>query len=194
LISQAIQLVLRRIETEGLEHDRSESDHGRKWLNLEPVTAEAIAMILRIARVKDVLEIGTSTGYSTICIASVVSELSGRITTIERDERKHAIARDNVAEAGLISTVDLRLGEATDVVAGLPGPYDCVFFDADRISAATQLDLLLPKLSYPALVLADNAISHPDQIREYLNRINQLPAVAHTVLPIGKGLSVAHLS
>jgi predicted O-methyltransferase YrrM len=67
------------------------------------------------------------------------------------------------------------------------------FFDADRIGAPAQLDLLLPKLSRPALSLADNALSHPEQIRDYLLRVDELPGIAHIVIPIGKGLSVAHL-
>jgi predicted O-methyltransferase YrrM len=61
------------------------------------------------------------------------------------------------------------------------------------ISAPAQLDLLLPKLSRPALLLADNALSHPEQIQDYLRRVDELPAVAHIVIPTGKGLSVAHL-
>ena len=56
-------------------------------------------------------------------------------------------------------------------LARLPGPFDCVFFDADRVSAPKQLELLLPKLALPALLLADNATSHPDQIAGYLARV-----------------------
>lgn len=141
----------------------------------------------------NVLEIGTSTGYSTICIASVLQEHGGRVTTIERGPVKQGRAKENVAEAGLSAHVDWKLGEATNIVAALSGRYDCVFFDADRISAPAQLDLLLPKLSRPALVLADNALSHPEQIQGYLRRVDELPGVAHIVIPIGKGLSVAHL-
>ncbi|WP_263417355.1 O-methyltransferase [Terriglobus albidus] len=185
--------VLKRIEAEGAENDNRESEHARKWLNLEPETGSLLSLLLKLSRVHNVLEIGTSTGYSTICIASVLQEHGGRVTTIERDSVKQAKAKTNIAEAGLSDHVDWKLGEATEIVAALSGPYDCVFFDADRISAPAQLDLLLPKLSRPALLLADNALSHPDQIRDYLRRVDELPGVAHTVIPIGKGLSVAYL-
>lgn len=185
--------VLKRIEGEGAENDNRESEHARKWLNLEPETGSLLSVLLRLSRVHDVLEIGTSTGYSTICIASVLQEQGGRVTTIERDPVKQQKAKENVAESGLSAHVDWRLGEATDIVAALSGPYDCVFFDADRITAPAQLDLLLPKLSRPALLLADNALSHPEQIRDYLKRVEELPGITHIVIPIGKGLSVAHL-
>jgi predicted O-methyltransferase YrrM len=188
-----IQNVLKRIELDGLQHDQSETDHARKRLNLEPETGAALAILLKIANVHRLLEIGTSTGYSTICIASVLEERGGRVMTVERDPQKQAQARLNVAEAGLSAFVDWSLGEATEIVAALPGPYDCVFFDADRVSAPAQLDLLLPKLVHPVLLLADNAISHADQICNYLALVNQLPGVSHVIIPVGKGLSVAHL-
>ena len=117
--------------------------------------------------------------------------VGGRIITIERNTEKHRQAADNVASLGLSEFVDLRLGDATDIVASVPGPFDCVFFDADRVSAPRQLDLLVPKLSRKALLLADNALSHPEQIRDYLARVARLDHTTHLVLRVGKGLSVA---
>ena len=185
--------ILQRMADEGLQHDSAETDHARKWLNLEDPTAEAIVVLLRIARVRNLLEIGTSNGYSTIWLASALASQNGKITTIERDPEKQAIARENLAAAGLLPWVDLHLGDATAIAAQVQGPFDCLFFDGDRISAPAQLDILLPKLSRPALLLADNALSHPDQIAAHLDRVSGLPYVSHVILPVGKGLSVAHL-
>ena len=81
-----------------------------------------------------------------------------------------------------------------EIVATLSGNFDCLFFDADRVSAPKQLELLLPKASLPVLLLADNATSHPDQIAGYLARIGQFEQISHTILPVGKGLSVAYLA
>jgi predicted O-methyltransferase YrrM len=94
----------------------------------------------------------------------------------------------------LLRYVDLVQGDATEIAARLPGPFDCVFFDADRVSAPKQLDILLPKLSLPALLLADNATSHADQIAGYLARVEAIEGVSHTIFPVGKGLSVAYLN
>jgi len=185
--------VLQRLAAEGRQHDDAENNHARKWLNLEDPTAEAIVVLLRIARVRNLLEIGTSNGYSTIWLASALAPHDGKITTIERDQEKQAMARENLAAAGLLPWVDLRLGDATVIAAQVTGPFDCIFFDGDRISAPAQLDILLPKLSRPGLLLADNALSHPDQIAGYLDRVSGLPQVSHVVLPVGKGLSVAYL-
>lgn len=189
----SIQAVLRKIEAEGAKHDCSVSEHARKWLNLEPLTAALVATLLRISRAQNVLEVGTSTGYSTIWIASVFEESKGRVTTLERDREKQTLAVENISLAGLDRYVDFKLGEATDLVRVLQGLFDCVFFDADRLSAPGQLELLLPKLCRPALLLADNALSHPDEIRSYLNFVNRLPGIDHVIVPVGKGLSIAHL-
>lgn len=192
-MNSPIQSVLDRIATAGLENDSRAIEHARKWLNLEPETGVLLSLLLRLFGAHNVLEIGTSTGYSTICIASVLQAQGGRLTTIERDPAKQAQAKSNIAEAGLSSYVDWKLGEATDIVAGLSGPYDCVFFDADRITAPAQLELLLPKLTRPALLLADNALSHPTEIEGYIRNIETMQNISHAIVPVGKGLNVAHL-
>jgi predicted O-methyltransferase YrrM len=188
-----VEKLLQQLEADGLKHDATETEHSRKLLNLERATAEVVALLLRIACVRNLLEIGTSNGYSTVRLASTIGPRGGRLTSIDRDAGKHAMARENLAAVDLLRYVDLVLGDATEVAARLPGPFDCAFFDADRLSAPKQLDLLVPKLSLPALLLADNATSHPDQIAGYLARVQVIEGISHTIIPVGKGLSVAYL-
>jgi len=188
-----VRKLLQRLEADGLKHDSIETEHSRKLLNLEHATAKVIVILLQIARVRNLLEIGTSNGYSTIWLAATIGPQGGRVTSIDRDSKKHAMARENLAAADLLHYVDLQLGDATEIAPRLAGPFDCLFFDADRVSAPKQLDLLLPKLSLPALLLADNAISHPDQIAGYLAQVKDIENISHTIIPVGKGLSVAYI-
>lgn len=115
-----------------------------------------------------------------------------RIISIDRSPDKHALARENLRRAGFAAQVDLRTGDATEIVGKLRGPFDFVFFDGDRLSAPAQLRLLLPRLAPKALVLHDNAVSHPGEIAEYLALVESLPEFQHTVVLVGKGLSVAY--
>jgi predicted O-methyltransferase YrrM len=138
------------------------------------------------------LEIGTSNGYSTIWLAWSVQATGGHIISLERDADKQARADANLQRAGLRDKVDLLLGDATELVSSVEGTFDFVFFDADRLSAPTQLKLLLPKLEMGALILADNVLSHPDQIAPYLDAISSLSNFDHRVIPVGKGLSLAY--
>ena len=114
------------------------------------------------------------------------------MVSLDRDAHKQAQADANLRRVELRELVDLMCGDATELVAGLPGPFDCVFFDADRYSAPAQLSLLMPKLTPDVLLLADNVISHPTEIAAYLRALEALAGFDRVVVPVGKGLSVAY--
>lgn len=185
-----VRTVLAELETWGQKNDRTQTDRSRKMLNLEPETAEIVGNLIATRGAKRVLEIGTSNGYSTIWLAASIGP-DGRLISIDRNPEKLRMARENLERAGLEDRTQLLLGNATEIVAGLEGPFDAVFFDADRFSAPEQLALLVPKLSPKALLLADNALSHPDEIAGYLAAIRAQPDFKHEVISVGKGLSVA---
>jgi predicted O-methyltransferase YrrM len=184
--------LLTELEVWGRNHDAAEQERPKKMLNLEPDTAHFISVLIRSSRCKHLLEIGTSNGYSTIWLAWSAQATQGHVISLERNEAKQVMADGNLRRAGLRAMVDLRLGDATELVGTLTGPFDFVLFDADRISAPDQLRLLQPKLLPGALVLADNALSHPDEIAPYLAAITALPDVDHMIIPVGKGLSLAY--
>jgi predicted O-methyltransferase YrrM len=187
-----LDALLRQLETEGRQHDQQEPEHDRRMLNLERGTAEVLALWIRSSRRRRVLEIGTSNGYSTIWLAWAVAPSGGKVISIDRSEAKHALADANLLRAGLREAVELLRGAGTEVVGGVTGPLDAVFFDADRYSAPAQLEVLLPKLASDVLLFADNALSHPQEISGYLAALSALPDFSHTVIPVGKGLSVAY--
>ena len=195
VMNAEIRGLLAQLAEDGRAHDAREPEHSRKMLNLEPDTAEIVSILARSSGARRALEIGTSNGYSTIWIAASIAASiepgGGRLISIDRSRDKQAMARENLAKAGLLDSVDLRCGDATEIVATLAGPFDFVFFDADRLSAPAQLTLLLPKLAPRALILADNALSHPDQIADYLTMVKGLRQLQHVLIPVGKGLSVA---
>jgi predicted O-methyltransferase YrrM len=193
LIDPTIDRVLRELESFGRANDTREADRARKMLNLERDTAELLHVLVRAGRRSRVLEIGTSNGISTIWLAAALQATGSTepLVSIERDPDKSAQARANLERAGLADHVRLLVGDATETVAGLAGPFDCVFFDADRWSAPEQVRLLLPKLERDCVLLADNALSHPEEIAGYLAAVDALPDFATTLFAAGKGLHVA---
>src|SRR5581483_8803554 len=122
--------LLEQIEKHGRENDARETDHKKKMLNLEPDTARLVYILVRGARAKRVLEIGTSNGYSTIWLASAVAPEGGKVTTIDLSAEKQAMARENLQRAGLLDSVEMILGKVGTVVRELVGPFDVVFVDA----------------------------------------------------------------
>ena len=188
----ALQTLLSGLESEGQRHDQGEPEHDRRMLNLERATAEVLALWMRSSHRRSALEIGTSNGYSTIWLAWAIQPAGGHVTSVDRSAAKHALAEANLRAAGLRDSVELRQGEGAEVIAQLDGPFDAVFFDADRYSAPAQLALLMPKLAPDVLLFADNALSHPQEIAGYLAAVRALSGFMSAIIPVGKGLSVAY--
>lgn len=190
-MDQHLRELLQEIEKHGLQNDAQTTEHARKMLNLEPASAQLLSILVRASGVSRALEFGTSNAYSTIWLAWSLAPAGGRIVSIDRNPGKHALARENLRRAGFLDRVDLRTGDVTDVVHQLPGPFDLVFLDSDRRKFPELLRLLLPKLTPKVLVVADNVLSHPEEIAEYLQLISSLSDFQHTTVPVGKGLSIA---
>jgi predicted O-methyltransferase YrrM len=111
---------------------------------------------------------------------------------VDRNPDKHALARENLRRAGFLDAVELRTGDATEIVRELAVPFDLVFLDADRRKFPEIMEVLLPKIAKRALVIADNVFSHPEEIAAYLKLISSFPDFQHTTVPVGKGLSIAY--
>lgn len=191
-MDERLRKLLQEIEEHGLENDARVTERPRKMLNLEPASAQLLSILVRASGVTRAIEIGTSNAYSTIWLAWSLAPAGGRILSIDRNPDKHALARENLRRAGLLDRVELRTGDAAEIARQLDGPFDLLFLDADRRSFPEQFQILLPKLTPKALVVADNVLSHPEEIAEYLKLISSLADFQHTIVPVGKGLSIAY--
>ena len=191
-MDQDLRELLHEIETRGLENDARTTDHARKMLNLEPATAQLLSILVRASGVTRALEFGTSSGYSTIWLAWSLAPAGGHIISIDRSPEKHVLARENLRRANLLDRVELRTGDAVEIFRQLTGPFDLVFLDSDRRKFPEAMEILLPKLAGKVLVVADNVHSHPEEIAEYLKLISSLADFQHTIVPVGKGLSIAY--
>jgi predicted O-methyltransferase YrrM len=190
-MDQQLRKFLRELEEQGLENDARATERSRMMLNLEPASAQLVSILVRASGVTRALEIGTSNAYSTIWLAWSLAPAGGRIISVDRNPDKHALARENLRRAGFLEMVELRTGDATEIVRELAGPFDLVFLDADRRKFPEIMEVLLPKIAKRALVIADNVHSHPEEITGYMKLISSLPDFQHTTVPVGKGLSIA---
>ena len=184
--------LLHEIQERGLENDARVSERPRMMLNLEPASAELISILVRASGVTRGLEVGTSNAYSTIWLAWSLAPAGGHIISIDRNPDKHVLARENLRRANLEDRVELRTGDAEEIVGGLSGPFDLVFLDADRRKFPGIMEIVLPKLAARALVIADNVLSHPEEIAGYLKFISGREDFQHTTVAVGKGLSIAY--
>jgi predicted O-methyltransferase YrrM len=191
-MEKKLRELLHEIEKHGRENDARASERPRMMLNLEPTSAQLISILVRASGVTRALEVGTSNAYSTIWLAWSLAPAGGQIVSIDRNPEKHILARENLRRADLLDRVELRTGDAAEIVSQLDGPFDLVFLDADRKMFPAVMRILFPKLAPKALVIADNVLSHPEDIAEYLKLISSLADFQHTIVPVGKGLSIAY--
>jgi predicted O-methyltransferase YrrM len=139
------------------------------------------------------LEIGTSTGRSSIWMAWALSKTGGTLITIDLDERRHKQALANFREAGVSDLIDARLADAHQLVRELEGPFDFVFSDADKGWYTNYLKDILPKLEVGGCFTAHNTSMRNSAMREFLDYLNNQPSLETTFDDSsGAGLSISY--
>jgi caffeoyl-CoA O-methyltransferase len=119
------------------------------------------------------LEIGTSTGHSTIWLAWALSKTGGKLITLEIDEQRQQQAIENVKAAGLTDYVDFRLADAHKLVKELKGPFDFIFSDADKDWYPQYFKDLDPKLKKGGCFTAHNVANPYGGIRDFLDLVQK---------------------
>jgi len=169
------------------EHDAREPDRLRRYRNVEPETAELLAVLVRTMHRPRVLELGTSNGYSTIWLADAVEAVGGELLSVEVDPVRTSEARGHLARLGL--SAELRTEDGADTLAGSPKEaWHLVFLDAERPAYAGYWPDLLRTLRRGALLVIDNALSHAEEMTEIDALIAGEPSVASALLPVGAGV------
>jgi caffeoyl-CoA O-methyltransferase len=130
------------------------------------------------------VEIGTSYGYSGLWLALALRGTNGHLTTFEIDASRQARARTNFERAGVLSSIDLVLGDAHALVTKIKGPIDLVFSDADKEGYLDYLQKLVPVLRPGGLFVTHNMEMAE---RQYLQAISTDAALESTLVNVGSG-------
>jgi caffeoyl-CoA O-methyltransferase len=138
------------------------------------------------------VEIGGANGYSAIWIGLGLRQTGGRLTTIEYDPRRAAIAAANISKAGLADIVTVVSGDAFQELPKLPGDFDFVFLDAWKRDYKRFFDLVLPRLRPRGLFLAHNVVNKRSEMPDFLDAVQNSPTVLTSIVtPSGEGISVS---
>ncbi len=168
-------------------HDAQQEDRLARYRNLEPESAEMLAVLVRATNPDTVLELGTSNGYSTLWLADAAAAVGATLTTVEIDPQRSAQARAQLARAGL--DADLRVADAGAVLReSQDGTWGYVFLDAERPAYAGYWPDLLRTLTPGGLLAIDNVLSHAEQVAEVTALIEAEPSVTTALVPIGAGV------
>lgn len=164
-----------------------------------PVQGRFLQLLCQLMQPKKVLEIGTFTGFATICMARGMAS-DGLLTTIEANEEYEGIIRKYLAKAAVADRVRLIIGDAKEVIPTLEGGFDLVFIDADKISYPSYYDLVIEKLNPGGVILADNVLwegkvlnvgtkeRDTKAIQAFNDKVQNDPRVENVLLPLRDGL------
>jgi caffeoyl-CoA O-methyltransferase len=158
-----------------------------------------LSLLSKMLQPKNILEIGTFTGYSALCLAEGLAE-GGKLYTIEAEEEFEDRIRKNIEAAGKTDQIELIIGQALDVIPQLPITFDMVFIDADKLNYIKYYQEVIDKVRIGGVILTDNVLwsgkvldeSKKDATTELLREFNEYvardPRTEKVLLPVRDGL------
>jgi caffeoyl-CoA O-methyltransferase len=156
------------------------------YLSVPRQDGEALRLLTEAANAKNVVEIGTSTGYSGLWFCLALARTGGHLTTFEIDHRRATMAREHFRDAGVEKLVTIIEGDAHEEVVKLKMPIDAAFIDADKGGYVDYLNKLLPLVRPGGLVLAHNV----DMVPAYVRAVTTNPDLETIFYMQGEGLAV----
>jgi caffeoyl-CoA O-methyltransferase len=173
-------------------------------MQIGPEQGRFMTLLAQLTGARNAVEVGTFTGYSSICVARGLAD-GGKLLCCDVSEEWTSVARQYWQRAGLTDRIELRLGPAARTLAALPDgtSFDFAFIDADKTSYVEYWDLVVPMIRPGGVILVDNTLSHgqvvdlADQndsvqgIRRFNGHAVADSRVELVLLPIGDGLTLA---
>ncbi len=161
-----------------------------------------LSLISKLTKPKLILEIGTYTGYSTLCLAEGLQD-TGLLYTIDNNEELFDFQLKYFKKSGLSEVIIQKTGEALDIIPTLPNEFDLIFIDADKKNYSNYFDLVVPKLNKNGIILSDNVLwsgkvlnetkkndIDTAEIKHYNKKIKEDSRVETILLPFRDGISI----
>jgi len=197
-MKDSISNVLEELETQSNLEKTRKVDIPRqdRMLAVTKETGELLNMILRLKEAKNMLEVGTSVGYSTIWCAEAISENSGKIITIEQNQDKIKRANENFQKAEISDIITIKEGKAINILKELnmkdenQNSFDFVLIDADKENIKEYFDLILPMVGVGGVIVTDNMLypeKYRNDMKKFSDYIKTNPKVRTITSPVGNG-------
>lgn len=194
LLQKVFDQLHARMTREAAERDQLSTEERNSRLNewMLPVGEEVgrfMHLLIQTMRVRRVLELGTSVGYSTLWLADAVRRTGGTLISLDALPEKHRQAREYLQAAQLLEYVQLITAEALPSLRDLPGRFDFVLLDLWKYDYLPCFEALQGKLAPDAVIVADNMINGASEhTRGYQMRVRSAADFQTVLLPIGNGI------
>lgn len=160
--------------------------HLKRVRQIPPETGKFLALMVSMAPDGNIIEIGTSAGYSTLWLSLAAATKSQKVITFELLEEKIKLAKETFRLAGVEDIVELIEGDARELFANIENISFC-FLDAEKDDYNSYYDIIIPKLVAGGILIADNVISHQEALEPFVEKAQNDDRVDALVVPIGKG-------
>ena len=154
--------------------DEMDQNQGRAMMNVPREDGRLLRLLTESINAKNVVEIGTSNGYSGIWFCLALRTTGGKLTTHDIDEGRASLARENFKRAGVDKLITLVMGDAHETVKNIKEPIDVLFIDADKEGYTDYLEKLLPLVRPGGLILSHNIESTG---RDFVDAITKNPSL-----------------
>jgi predicted O-methyltransferase YrrM len=158
---------------------------------LHPDSGRFVYVLALATGAKSIVEVGTSHGYSTLWLAAAAKVNGGKVVTHDSNLERIAAARKNFADAGLVDVIEIVEGDARETLRDRTEPVDLLFIDAEKSYYETFFDAVYQRLVKGSVVVADNAISHQDELEDYISYVENHPNLESSLVPIGRGVEIS---
>ena len=187
-MDHALENLLAELEQFGRSNDAAISERPRRMLNITRDTGEFLAVLVLATAARDVLEIGTSNGYSTLWLARAAGSIGGTVTTVEHSAFKVELAAQNFARSGLAPFI----AQVQDDAGGLlsrqqDGHFDLIFLDSERPEYPGWWPDIKRVLRPGGLLVVDNATSHAEQLAPFVALVQADAEFVTSLVPVGNG-------
>jgi predicted O-methyltransferase YrrM len=183
--------VMARLEARD-EQERARMLPGSERIQaLHPDAGRFLYVLALVRQAKSIVEVGTSHGYSTLWLAAAARANGGKVVTCDRNLERIAAARRNFADAGLADVIEIVEGDARETLRGRTQPVDLLFIDSEKSLYETFFDVVYQRLTKGGVVVADNVLSHRDELEDYISYVENHPNLESVLVPIGRGLEIS---
>lgn len=189
MLNERERAEIARLWERKLDQDARGLSREERHRNLEPDAAALVCALAAGLSARRAVEIGGSSGISTIALAAAMRATGGRLTSIEIEPARQAESKETLARLGLAAFVDYRLADAAVVLPTLE-EQAFALIDCEKDDYARFFDML--PLAPGAVVVADNILSH--DLGAYVAHVRRRPGVESITLPVGKGLEITRLA
>ena len=165
----------------------------RDFWNISRQTAEFLYTQIILNNSKNVIEIGTSNGYSGLWLSKALKKTGGHLTTIEYYPKRQDIAVENFKKCGTFDIITPIIGDACENLVKIDSDvkFDFVFSDANKRESVKYFEILDPHIVKGGIFACDNVISHKEKMQTFLDAINSHPGYENVVLNLPAGLAFA---